>query len=101
MEKEKEIHRRIHAGKVIISPKLHDISLELWNEYLAYAKLYYDGMVSKVMQRGLELIKLEESRQKTEYDNRLTSVEDRLQKLEKSVYQDNEHEKPEMPKTFG
>jgi len=98
---EKEMVRKLHAGKVIISPKLHDIDLETWNEYLAYAKLYFDGMVSKVMQRGLELIKIDEERKKTEYDNRLTTVEDRLQKLEKAVYQDNEHEKPDMPKTFG
>lgn len=98
---EKEMNRKIHAGKVIISPKLHDISLEIWNEYLAYAKLYFDGMVSKVMEKGLELIKIDEEKRKTEYDNRLTSLEDRFQKLEKAVYQDNEHEKPEMPKTFG
>jgi len=98
---EREMVRKLHAGKVIISPKLHDIDMETWNEYLAYAKLYFDGMVAKVMQKGLELIKLDEAKQKTEYDNRLTSVEDRLQKVEKSVYQDNEHETPELPKTFG
>ena len=98
---EKEMTKRLHAGKVIISPKLHDISLEIWNELLAYSKLYFDGKVSGVIEKGLELLKEDEARQKTEYENRLASVEDRMAKLEKAVYQDKEHELPEMPKTFG
>ena len=95
---ERETHKRIHAGKVIISPKLHDIDMETWNEYLAYAKLYWNGKVADVMRKGLELIKMDEARQKSEYENRLASLEDRMSKLEKSVYQDNEHEKVS---TFG
>ena len=95
---EKEMHRRVHAGKVIISPKLHDIDMETWNEYLAYAKLYWNGKVADVMRKGLELIKMDEAKQKNEYENRLTTLEDRMAKLEKSIYQDEEHLKV---KTFA
>lgn len=100
MKMEKEFKRKIQGGDPIISPKLHDIPLHVWEDYLAYARLYYDGKVSSFMKDLLELFKKHEAKEKDQYEDRLRSLEDRMAELEKSVYHDKEHDN-NKPKTFA
>ena len=87
--------------KKIVTFKVFDMPLELFKEYIMYAKLYFDNQMWKVLKHGMKLIKTEEERKKTEYDNRLTILEDRMAKVEQTVYQDNGWDEKRNPKTLG
>lgn len=100
----KEFVKNLRGGKEnpITMQRLY-IPLNLWQDYLTvanypYGELKFNGKIWKVMEHALELFNKESENTKSEYEERIVSLEDRIQKLEKSVYQDEEHKKS---KTFA
>ena len=85
--------------KEVITFRIYDMPVELFKEYVAYAKLYFDNQMWKVLEKGMELIKLDEAKKKTEFENRLTKLEDRVASLEKDVFQTDPRERE--VKTLG
>jgi len=75
----------------IVCFRIFDMPVELVKEYVAFAKLYHENKVWKVLERGMELMKLEEKKLKTQIDTRVTALEERVMELEKTVYNDEQN----------
>ena len=84
--------------KKAITFRVFDMPVELFQDYVAYAKLYFDNSMWKVLKKGMELIKSDEARTKSQYEERLIRLEDRVASLEKEMYQDP---RERGVKTFG
>lgn len=96
--------KKIEGGEAMVRQPLF-IPSNLWNDYLTVANYPYgdrkfDGKIWKVMEYFLELYRREQEDKKSQYDNRLTIVEDRLAQLENEVYNKKTHEKKEV-RTFA
>ena len=71
--------------------RIYNCPVDLINQYISYAKLYFNNEVWRVLEKGMKLIMQEETEWKVQ-------VEKRLSALEQSVFK---KEKEEEVLTFG
>ena len=90
-----------HNEKKIITFRVFDMPVEDFKDWVAYAKLYFDNQMWKALHKGLELIKADEAKIKGELDTRITLLEERMAKVEQTVYQNDDWDEKRNPKTLG
>ena len=63
--------------------RIYDCPVELINKCISYSKLYFDNQVWKVLEKGMNLIMNEEMDWRISVENRLATLEQRLELSEK------------------
>jgi len=58
--------------------KIYNMPVELINQYISYAKLYFNNEVWRVLEKGMKLIKEEETEWKVQVEKRLRALEEEV-----------------------
>jgi hypothetical protein len=99
---EQEQHKKPEEPKVITF-RVFDMPVDLFKDYVAFAKLYHENKMWKVLEKGMELIKEEEKQIRAldaaQVGTRLTFLEDRMVAVEKELFKEEPSDR--IPKTIG